>query len=160
MTQNSEKEKVLVRIINEQSAHGDTSSTELITTGFLEKPANSAFRLRYDEILGEDVRNTTSRVILTDDGDGSITVERDGPFTMKMIFATGGSHRCLYQTPYGELWLHVRTAQAQTDYLPDRLRVFLDFEVFAEGSSINKTKMTYFIKPRKVKRGEKDGKTI
>lgn len=157
MTHPTEKEKVLVKIINEEIQGGESVSGELITTGYLDRPANAAFRLRYNEIMGEDVKNMTSAVTLTDDGEGCITVEREGPFTMKMIFTDGGRHRCFYTTPYGELLLHVQTEKANTEYLPDRLRVFLDFEVFAEGDSIHRTKMTYFIKPRKTKRGAKDG---
>ena len=159
MTQTNEREKVLVKIINEEILGGRSASGELITTGYLDRPAGAAFRLRYKEILGEDVKNMTSSVTLIDDGEGCITVEREGPFSMKMIFTEGGRHRCFYTTPYGELLLHVKTAAANTDYLPDRLRVFLDFEVFADGDPIHRSKMTYFIRPRKTNRGAKDGNT-
>ncbi|MBQ6019922.1 MAG: DUF1934 domain-containing protein [Clostridia bacterium] len=158
MAQN-EKEKVLVKIINEEIRGGVSAADELITTGWLDRPQGAAFRLRYKEILGEDVKNMTSYVTLTDNGGGCITVEREGPFSMKMLFTEGGSHRCFYSTPYGELLLHVQTAKADTEYLPDRLRVFLDFEVSAEGDPIHRSKMTYFIKPRKSNRGGKDGTT-
>lgn len=158
MTQTNEREKVLVKIVNEEIRGGASSSDELITTGVLDRPAGAAFRLRYREILGEDVKNMTSLVTLTDDGEGCVTVEREGPFSMKMIFTRGGRHRCFYTTPYGELLLHVQTAAVNTEVLPDRLRVFLDFEVFAAGDPIHRSRMTYFIKPRKTDRGAKDGR--
>ena len=99
---------VVLSIRGEQSYDGtDPDATELMTEGTLEL-TEAGLRLRYQEteLTGMEGTSTTfevqgPRVILT----------RAGTVNSQMVFEEGKQHTSLYETPFGELAVDIRTGR-------------------------------------------------
>ena len=101
------KVPVVLFIRGEQYFDGvDPDAAELMTEGALE-PTEAGLRLTYQEsaLTGMEGTTTTlevsgSRVVLT----------RVGSVSSRMVFEEGQQHTSLYETPFGELSVDIRTS--------------------------------------------------
>ncbi|MBR1811913.1 MAG: DUF1934 domain-containing protein [Clostridia bacterium] len=150
MTRSDDKHNVLVKIVSQQTSDVGDDTSEVITTGLLTLLDDGAFRLEYDEILGEDSAKMTCRSKITAGNDGVILFERFGPYMTRMLFEPDKRYTSAYITPYGELsfGIYTKTAIAERDALAAAIR--LEYTIDNGGELISKNAMTIKTKKRKT----------
>lgn len=109
---------VIITVCGLQSYEGAEDDTiELVTEGRLTDYGGGTLVLSYQESELTGMEGTETVIHMEEDG--KITLVRTGQFNSQMIFEEGERHLTLYQTPYGDLAVGVRT---------DRLKNTVDMD--------------------------------
>jgi len=101
---------VVISIRGMQKYDGtDEDCIELVTEGRLVDCGEEGLHLSYQEseLTGMEGTLTSFRV----EKNGRVTLVRSGGINSQMVFEEGKSHLSLYQTPYGDLSIGVRTSK-------------------------------------------------
>ncbi len=104
----TEKAPILLSIRGEQYFDGcDPDATELMTEGTLEL-TDGGLVLRYEEsrLTGMEGTTTTFEV-----RGPQVILTRTGTTNSQMIFEEGRQHTSLYETPFGDLTVDIRTSR-------------------------------------------------
>ena len=99
---------VVISIRGMQKYDGaDEDSIELVTEGRLTDRGEEGLHLVYQEseLTGMEGTQTSFQI----EKNGRVTLVRSGGVNSQMVFEVGKSHLSLYQTPYGDLSIGVRT---------------------------------------------------
>ena len=84
----------------------DPDATELVTEGTLEL-MEEGLRLTYQETSLTGMEGTTTTFEITGP---QVTLRRAGTVNSQMVFEEGRQHTSLYETPYGELSVDIKTS--------------------------------------------------
>lgn len=102
------EKSVIITVCGLQSYEGAEDDTiELVTEGRLTDYGGGTLTLSYQESELTGMEGTETVIHMEEDG--KITLLRTGRFNSQMIFEAGERHLTLYQTPYGDLAVGVRT---------------------------------------------------
>lgn len=93
------KKEVLLKLTSIQTVDKDSSKTELITSGIIEKK-DDEYIIEYDEseATGFEGSRTTVKV----KGNQLVTIMRNGTTNSELTIEKGTKHHCHYGTPYGD----------------------------------------------------------
>lgn len=83
----------------------DPDETKLMTDGMMEI-SEEGIRLSYEETELTGMEGTTTAFEVKG---GQVTLTRSGTVNSQMIFEEGRQHTSLYETPFGELPVDIRT---------------------------------------------------
>ena len=84
----------------------DPNETELVTEGVLEV-LEDGLRIAYDETSLTGMEGTTTTFLVKGN---QVVLTRTGRVNSQMIFEEGKQHTSLYETPFGELPVDIRTS--------------------------------------------------
>jgi uncharacterized beta-barrel protein YwiB (DUF1934 family) len=99
---------VVLSVRGEQSYQGgEPDRTELMTEGTL-RVTREGFLLTYDETRLTGMEGTTTTFEIRG---GQVLLTRTGKVNSQMVFEEGRQHTSLYETPYGELSVDIRTSR-------------------------------------------------
>lgn len=100
------KENVLIYVKGTQSIDEWFEPVELVTPGFFGYRNGKCF-VKYKETALTGMEGTTTT--LTVDDNNRVVLMRSGENNSQFIFEKGEHHVCVYETPYGEFSIGVRT---------------------------------------------------
>jgi len=101
---------VIISVRGMQKYDGAEEDTiELVTEGRLSDHGEEGLTLSYQEseLTGMEGTLTSFQV----EKNGRVTLMRSGGINSQMVFEEGKSHLSLYQTPYGDLSIGIRTGK-------------------------------------------------
>ena len=104
------EKEVIISVRGLQKYDGAEEDTiELVTEGRLTDRGEEGLTLSYQEseLTGMEGTETSFHV----EKNGRVTLVRTGGVNSQMVFEVGKSHLSLYQTPYGDLSIGVRTGK-------------------------------------------------
>lgn len=93
------KKEVLLKLVSIQTIGKDSSKTELITSGSMQKQDNK-WIIEYNESEATGFKGCTTT--LTVDGDKQVTILRRGSTNSELTIEKDVKHHCHYGTPYGD----------------------------------------------------------
>lgn len=96
-----------ITVVGTQTVDGESDSIEVITNGDYVREENGDITITYPE-FSED--NPTTRTDTTVSLRGkTLTIERKGPMSSRLILEKGKRHQCLYDTPMGQMFIGIFT---------------------------------------------------
>ncbi len=105
----------LISVVGTQTVDGESDSIEVITSGEYTVEDNGDITITYPEFSEE---NPTVRTDTTVTLRGkTLTIERRGTMSSRLILEKGKRHQCLYETPMGQMFIGIFTDSilVQTD---------------------------------------------
>ena len=97
---------VIISIKGKQTSADGSDELELVTAGELERSAEGAITVSYQESELTGMEGTTTMVRI----DGPrVTLLRTGQVNSQMVFEEGRRHLSMYETPYGALSVGIDT---------------------------------------------------
>ncbi len=97
----------LISVVGTQTIDGESDSIEVITNGAYSRAENGDITVTYPEFSEE---NPTTRTDTTVTLRGkTLTIERRGPMSSRLILEKGKRHQCLYETPMGQMFIGIFT---------------------------------------------------
>ena len=117
-----------------QSVDSDKNSTELITSGTLEKTADGVI-VSYDESEATGFQGSSTTLIFR--GNDWVSIQRSGSSNSNLIVETGKKHHCHYGTPFGDftVGIYAHTIENTLDATGGRL--YLKYTVDINSSYIS-----------------------
>lgn len=100
------EENYLITVLGTQKIDGESDSIEVITTGDYRREAGQVI-ITYPEFSQEDPNIRTDTTV-TFDGE-ILTIERRGEMSSRLMLEKGRRHRCLYETPMGQMLIGIFT---------------------------------------------------
>lgn len=100
------EENYLITVLGTQKIDGESDSIEVITTGDYRREAGQVI-ITYPEFSQEDPNIRTDTTV-TFDGE-ILTIERRGEMSSRLMLEKGRRHRCLYDTPMGQMLIGIFT---------------------------------------------------
>ena len=97
----------LINVIGTQTVDGETDSIEVITSGDYTREENGNVTVVYPE-FSEETPTTRTDTTVTLRG-RTLTIERKGPMSSRLILEKGKRHQCLYETPMGQMFIGIYT---------------------------------------------------
>ena len=122
--------RVLVSVKSVQrDMDGKDTVVELISPGTSHKKGNTQY-VRYEEssVTGMDGVKTTIKI-----HDDSIVLLRTGAVSMRHQYVRGEERESVYETPYGDLHMAVKTHELTVDFHNGTGRVHLGYDISIEG---------------------------
>ncbi len=99
-------DNVIISIKGKQMSADGADEMELVTAGELERSAEGAITVSYQETELTGMEGTTTVVRI----DGPrVTLLREGAVNSQMVFEEGRRHLSMYETPYGALSVGIDT---------------------------------------------------
>lgn len=105
----------LISVVGTQTVDGESDSIEVITNGKYEVAENGDITITYPEFSEENPTVRTDTTVTLKGG--TLTIERRGPMSSRLILEKGKRHQCLYETPMGQMFIGIFTdsVKVQTD---------------------------------------------
>ena len=100
------EDNYLITVLGTQTIDGESDSIEVITTGDYCRKDGRVI-ITYPEYAQEDPNIRTDTTV-TYDG-SRLTIERRGEMSSRLILEKGRRHRCLYETPMGQMMIGIFT---------------------------------------------------
>jgi len=97
----------LISVVGTQTVDGESDSIEVITGGEYIREENGDITVTYPEYSEEDP-NTHTDTTVTLRGK-TLTIERRGAMSSRLILEKGKRHQCLYETPMGQMFIGIFT---------------------------------------------------
>ena len=134
------KKKVVINIADTHSDAQDSYSSELNVLGTLEC-FEGGYELIYEE-TGEGLKGCVTT--LQCEGDGVVTMTREGEYTTQMIIEREKRHLCHYMTPMGEIVMGVFARKVESDMSENGGGLLLNYtiDINADFAAINELKIT------------------
>lgn len=100
-------ENFLITVVGTQTVDGESDSIEVITNGECTIEENGGVTVVYPEFSEENptVRTETTVSLRGD----TLTIERNGTMSSRLILEKGKRHQCLYDTPMGQIMIGIFT---------------------------------------------------
>ena len=109
-------DRFLITVLGTQKIDGESDSIEVITTGDYRREGGQVI-VTYPEYSEEDPNIRTDTTVAYD---GEVlSIERRGEMSSRLILEKGRRHRCLYETPMGQMMIGIFTDSISAD-LDDR----------------------------------------
>ena len=96
----------LITVLGTQEVDGESDSIEVITTGDYRREGGKV-TITYPEFSEEDPNIRTDTTVIYD-GD-KLSIERRGEMSSRLMLEKGRRHRCLYDTPMGQMMIGIFT---------------------------------------------------
>lgn len=106
------EDNYLINVLGTQTVDGESDSIEVITTGDYRREDGCVI-VTYPEYAEEDP-NTHTDTTVTYDG-SKLTIERRGEMSSRLMLEKGRRHRCLYETPMGQMMIGIFTDSITAD---------------------------------------------
>ena len=104
-------DNVIISIKGKQMNADGADEMELVTAGELERSAEGAITVSYQETELTGMEGTTTVVRI----DGPrVTLLREGAVNSQMVFEEGRRHLSMYETPYGALSVGIDTRRMKS----------------------------------------------
>lgn len=104
-------DNVIISIKGKQMNADGADELELVTAGELERSAEGAITVSYQETELTGMEGTTTVVRI----DGPrVTLLREGAVNSQMVFEEGRRHLSMYETPYGALSVGIDTRRMKS----------------------------------------------
>ena len=99
-------ERYIINVLGTQTVDGERDSIEVITTGDMRREDGKII-ITYPEFSEEDPNIRTDTTVVFD---GSVlSIERRGEMSSRLMLEKGRRHRCLYETPMGQMMIGIFT---------------------------------------------------
>lgn len=105
-------DRYIINVLGTQTVDGETDSIEVITSGDYRREDGRVI-ITYPEYSQEDP-NTHTDTTVTYDG-AKLTIERRGEMSSRLMLEKGRRHRCLYETPVGQMMIGIFTDSITAD---------------------------------------------
>lgn len=116
--------KALFTILGMQrDCDGEENRVELMTQGTVERQENGIL-LRYEESEATGMAGSRTQLTL---GCGSVDMQREGEYGMKLHFERGKQFYSRYETPYGSMGLSVLSREVSHRFTAKNGKVKLDY---------------------------------
>lgn len=97
----------MISVVGTQTVDGESDSIEVLTNGDYHREENGDITITYPEFSEE---NPTTRTDTTVTLRGrTLTIERKGEMSSRLILEKGKRHQCLYETPMGQMFIGIFT---------------------------------------------------
>lgn len=106
------EDNYLITVLGTQKVDGESDSIEVITTGDYRREGRRV-TVTYPEFSEEDPNIRTDTTV-TYDGE-QLSIERRGEICSRLILEKGRRHRCLYDTPMGQMMIGIFTDSIAAD---------------------------------------------
>ena len=97
----------LISVVGTQTVDGESDSIEVITNGEYTREENGDITIVYPE-FSEDNPATRTDTVVSLRG-RTLTIERNGAMSSRLILEKGKRHQCLYETAMGQLFIGIFT---------------------------------------------------
>lgn len=128
------KKEVLINLKSIQSVDSDSSETELITSGTLEKEGDKV-TISYEE--SEATGYEGSHTIVTCVGNTNAAIRRTGSANSNLIIEKDKKHHCHYGTPFGDFTVGIYAHEIRNELTEDGGRLYLKYTVDINSSYIS-----------------------
>lgn len=128
------KRDVLINLTSIQTVEGESTTTELITRGTIEKIADG-FKISYTE--SEATGYKGSDTILTCKGDGWASIDRVGSTNSNLIVEIEKKHHCHYGTPFGDFTVGIYAHEIKNELTPLGGKLYLKYTVDINSTHIS-----------------------
>ena len=119
----------LISVVGTQTVDGESDSIEVITNGDYTRDENGDITIVYPEFSEENPATRTDTVVTL--RGKTLSIERSGSMSSRLILEKGKRHQCLYETAMGQLFIGIFTDSIKviaTDHSADiRASYQLDF---------------------------------
>lgn len=105
----------------------------------------TGWRLSYREGEGSGLGQTRTTLLLEKD---RATLIRTGEVSSQMVFQPGQPHTSLYETPYGNLPMTIRTLSLRTDLSDRGGTVAIHYQIQLGGGSAGETRLRLTVKAK------------
>lgn len=144
-------DNVILKIFSSQTIDGETSSTELSTTGRLAEKNNGVQELTFKEFFSDGQSTHESLTVVTFHEQGRLSMVRQGVFNTELLFEENKRYTSLYNTPYGTLDLGVYTKLAKLVCENEEKYIELCYTLDNMGEIISENYIKFTIKKRNDK---------
>lgn len=100
-------EPYLITVVGTQTVDGESDSIEVITNGDYSREDSGDITVTYPEFSDENPSVRTDTVVTL--RGKTLTIERTGPMSSRLILEKGKRHQCLYDTPMGQMFIGIFT---------------------------------------------------
>ena len=131
------QEKVMISIRGDQEfAETGKDTTEFLTEGTLQK-TDYGFLLEYDEseLTGMEGTHTSFQIRPT-----SVLLTRSGAYRSQMVFELGKKHYSMYDTPYGNMTLDIRTKDLKNEITEAGGSLEISYDIEIEHQMVGENK--------------------
>lgn len=102
----------IINVLGTQTIDGESDSVEVITTGDM-RIEDERVTITYPEYSEENPSIRTDTVVTFD---GTVlSIERSGEMSSRLLLEKGRRHRCLYETPMGQMMIGIFTDSITAD---------------------------------------------
>ena len=98
--------KYIIKVLGTQTVDGESDSIEVITSGDYQREGDSVV-ITYPEYNAEDPNIHTDATVTLDNG--TLSIERRGESSSRLLLEKGKRHQCLYETPMGAMFIGIFT---------------------------------------------------
>ena len=135
--------KVLLTITGFHSGEeADNGSVETVTEAeYFQR--NGSHYLLYEEKDEDSLQTTKCRMKIKEN---MVELTRQGLLNSNMIFEKGKTHTTSYQTPYGQLYLGIRTDEMSVQEGEREIRIEISYVLEADGEYLSDSRITISIK--------------
>lgn len=106
------EDNYLINVLGTQTVDGESDSIEVITTGDC-RIEDGRVIITYPEFSQEDPNVRTDTTVIFDGT--KLSIERKGEMSSRLMLEKGRRHRCLYDTPMGQMMIGIFTDSITAD---------------------------------------------
>lgn len=96
-----------ITVVGTQTVDGESDSIEVITNGDYVREENGDITVTYPEFSEENPTTRTNTTVAL--RGKTLTIERSGTMSSRLILEKGKRHQCLYETPMGQMFIGIFT---------------------------------------------------
>ena len=105
-------DRYIINVLGTQQVDGESDSIEVITTGDYCRE-DGQVTVTYPEYAEEDPNIRTDTTVSFDGS--KLIIERRGEMSSRLMLEKGRRHRCLYETPMGQMMIGIFTDSITAD---------------------------------------------
>lgn len=128
------KKEVLIKLTSIQTVDGESTQTELITSGTLEQFENG-YVISYDESEATGFSGSTTTITIK--GNDWASIDRHGNSNSSLIVERGTKHHCHYGTPFGDFTIGIYANSIINELTGDGGQLYLKYTVDINSSYIS-----------------------
>ena len=140
-----EAENILFTEGNGNDSGVSEDTIEMNTEGVL-RLRDGRFEIAYDESELTGMQGSVTAIGFEPLNPGLVSMVRTGPVRTAMTFEEGKRHICLYNTPFSEFEVCVRTLKVNNRLLEEN-KLELDYLIEIHGAQAEHCKMTVTVRP-------------
>ena len=140
-------DRYLITVLGTQQVDGESDSIEVITTGDCRREDGRVI-VTYPEFSQEDPNIRTDTTVTFD---GSLlTIERRGEMSSRLMLEKGRRHRCMYDTPVGQMMIGIFTDNITADVDDSGGTIRASYQLDFNNSAVSYNEFHITIKKKEV----------
>lgn len=138
-------DRYLITVLGTQKIDGDSDSIEVITTGDYRREGEQVV-ITYPEYAEENPNIRTDTTVIYDGT--KLSIERRGEMSSRLILEKGRRHRCLYETPMGQMMIGIFTDSITAELNDDGGSIRASYQLDFNNNAVSYNEFNITIKEK------------